>query len=103
MSPGNGQAEPAITVGPEVNVQVSDDTAELVLRLACLTEDREPKEERALVDLAFRIDQERNKQVVTNHRTGPASDLIGELGFELDAKRQATRERRLAAWQTEPT
>lgn len=83
-----------------MSLTLNPDTAELVLRLAALTEDRTPAETKALTDLAFRIDQERNALTSTNPRVGnaEASDLVGELGLELDGKRAKTRERRLSAW-----
>ncbi len=79
---------------------INPDSAELVLRLAALTDDRTKPEERALADMAWRIDQDRNTLTVLNDRVGkaPASDLVGELGLSLDPKREATRQRRLAAW-----
>jgi hypothetical protein len=84
-----------------VTITIKADTAELVLRLACLTDDRTKAEVKALADLAFRIDQDRNATTVTNPRVGAVaepSDLVGELDLPLDAKREATRQRRLAAW-----
>lgn len=51
-----------------------DDLA-LAVGLACLTEDRDDREQDALLRLAARVDTQRNALTVTNRREGPASRL----------------------------
>lgn len=43
------------------------DDIEMILRMACLTEDRTKREQNALLRQARRLDQERNKCTVDNH------------------------------------
>lgn len=40
----------------------------VVIELACLTEDRSKKEQKALLDVARRVDRERNRLTLTNPR-----------------------------------
>lgn len=86
-----------------MNVTLNTDTAETVLRLACLTDDRSPGEQKALAELAWRIDQKRNALVTTNKRLEagePASDLLYEFDLlpDLNHKQTTAHLRRLEAW-----
>lgn len=51
----------------------------LVIRLACLTEDRTDAEQRALISYAWRCDIDHNADTVENRGRGPRS----KPGFEL--------------------
>lgn len=62
-----------------MSVRVSFETAQTVLRFACLTEDRTDVEQRSLLALAFAADIEHNRATTTNRRfrVGEPSDLVG--------------------------
>lgn len=83
------------------------DAAELVVRLACLTEERTRDEQRALLSLAWAIDRSRMKQTVTNSAPR-TSNLVEHVlqsvdvgcdgaSIELSKAEQMTRHRMLEA------
>ncbi len=59
------------------------DTMATVLHVACLTEDRSPDEQRAMLDAALRIDCERAAFVVTN-KHWRAPEMVAEVEATYD-------------------
>lgn len=73
-----------------------NDQLALVIRLACETEDRTDEEQRALLDLAWKCDQEHNQNTTVNfyrrdRRTG--EDRADFVLQDLVTRVEATRDR----------
>ena len=88
------------------------DNLAAVVRLACLTEDRTDGEQRALIEVAWRLDIEHNALVVTNRKRETDGwepwDLVSLVmdtrvlgAADREVPPPKTRERRWQTWRRE--